>query len=632
MQNYLEAVTSVVRLMKQSDNQCKNIEAHKSCYCMFFKYMIMEGVPFSIDSALDWLDSIRSGICHSTYSSHRNAIFRLEHYLMFGDIASPSCRSESSFFCRSGMSESFFRLTYELEEYYTSTQNPCYFHTYSVAIKEFFRTSTAMGITEPEAITIDVLIKYWDYYCVPMESVSRRQNAVCAMTALMKYLSKRGDVPSCYQLVLFNGNAEKLKKMKTASPGYEFHPSIALTSKVDDYLAALADWKFQESSLDLYQDDFCWYFMFLELNHIAHSLDAVNAWISILPDYENHKNSSCSIKSRRSHTIQLFDNFLNGCMQSNRPPKHSFKSDALPEWSHQILMDFIESRRMDGMANSTLDMCRASGYNFFAYLDKSGIESPGEITPEVIKNFHNQDSHSSPESKNAYSIKLRQLLNYMSEVGFVPPTLAYAVSTTNAPCRTIVDVLSDEAIKKIYEYRESAALPMELRDIAMVMLGLRMGLRGIDIIHLQVGDFDWKNRTVTFIQSKTKKAITLPVPTDVGNSVCKYILQGRPKAAEAGNGYIFVRHQAPYIPLSSAKVTCRNALNRILSSYGLGLKHGQGFHMTRKTFATLMLRSGNRLDDISNALGHASQGTAEVYLERDEKNMKLCPLNFGGVL
>ena len=31
-----------------------------------------------------------------------------------------------------------------------------------------------------------------------------------------------------------------------------------------------------------------------------------------------------------------------------------------------------------------------------------------------------------------------------------------------------------------------------------------------------------------------------------------------------------------------------------------------------------MLRADNKLDDISNALGHARQETAEVYLERDE--------------
>lgn len=283
------------------------------------------------------------------------------------------------------------------------------------------------------------------------------------------------------------------------------------------------------------------------------------------------------------------------------------------------------------MANNTLAMCRAAGCSFFKYLEYNGIDHPMSITPDVVKAFHNQDVHSTPESKNAYGSKLRQLLRYMAGQDLVLPTLVFAVSAGCAPHRSIVDVLSDDMVKKIYEYREKASTPIELRDTAMVMLGLRMGIRGADILKLQVNDFDWKNKTVSFIQQKTRKAITLPVPTDVGNSVYKYIMDGRPESAAAGNGYIFIRHQAPYIPL---KVTtaCRGALKRILAEYGFELSAGQGFHMTRKTFATRMLRAGNRLDDISNALGHARQETAEVYLERDEDKMRLCPLEFGGVL
>lgn len=101
-----------------------------------------------------------------------------------------------------------------------------------------------MGITEPEATTIDILIKYWDDYCVPMESLNRRQNAVCAMTSLMKYLNKRGDVPSCYHLVLVNENAEKLKTMRLEPTGSAFHPSAALEPKTEAYLFALSEWKF----------------------------------------------------------------------------------------------------------------------------------------------------------------------------------------------------------------------------------------------------------------------------------------------------------------------------------------------------------------------------------------------------
>ena len=195
-----------------------------------------------------------------------------------------------------------------------------------------------------------------------------------------------------------------------------------------------------------------------------------------------------------------------------------------------------------------------------------------------------------------------------------------------------MNVLSDDAIERIYEFRKNASSPLELRDIAMVMLGLRMGIRGIDIIHLQITDFNWDKQTVSFIQRKTRTAITLPVPTDVGNSVYKYIMQGRPQSADAGNGYIFIRHQAPHVPFSDGTVTCKGALKRVLGTYGIELQPGQGFHMTRKTFATRMLRADNKLDDISNALGHARQATAEVYLERDEDKMRLCPLEFGGVM
>lgn len=54
--------------------------------------------------------------------------------------------------------------------------------------------------------------------------------------------------------------------------------------------------------------------------------------------------------------------------------------------------------------------------------------------------------------------------------------------------------------------------------------------------------------------------------------------------------------------------------------------------MTRKTFATNMLRADNELDSISNALGHAMPETAAVYLELDEEKMRLCPIDFGGVI
>ena len=268
---------------------------HRTCYTTLFKYLMDKGIPFSMDAALDWLEIKKREISYETYSQYRNALFRLDHYLLFGDIKSSFCRSENSFFCRSGISESFFRLTYELEEYYATTQNPCYYHTYSVAIKEFFRLATSLGVTEPEAITIDTLIEYWNTYCKSCKSLARRQNAVCAMTALMKYLHRRGDVPECYQRVLFGENVEILLEMRLSKTGTAFHPSVPLELKADEYLDALDDWKYRESSKAVYRNDFTWYFMFLELNHLEHSAETVTSWIDILPDCPIQIKASSSV-------------------------------------------------------------------------------------------------------------------------------------------------------------------------------------------------------------------------------------------------------------------------------------------------------------------------------------------------
>ena len=82
-------------------------------------------------------------------------------------------------------------------------------------------------------------------------------------------------------------------------------------------------------------------------------------------------------------------------------------------------------------------MCRAAGCNFFKYLEDNGIDNPVFKTPDVVKAFHNHDVHSTPESKNAYGVKFRQLLRYMADQDLIPPTLVFAVSASCAPLRSI---------------------------------------------------------------------------------------------------------------------------------------------------------------------------------------------------
>ena len=51
-----------------------------------------------------------------------------------------------------------------------------------------------------------------------------------------------------------------------------------------------------------------------------------------------------------------------------------------------------------------------------------------------------------------------------------------------------------------------------------------------------------------------------------------------------------------------------------------------GFHITRRTFASHMLRSGNTLPIIASTLGHAGIENIGSYLSTDDENLSKCAI------
>jgi len=182
----------------------------------------------------------------------------------------------------------------------------------------------------------------------------------------------------------------------------------------------------------------------------------------------------------------------------NRAPRYT-----LPEWGSGILSQYLQERGREGCAHSTLVMIRNSCSRFLTFLDSNGVFGENGITPKVIKDFQVQDNHSTVEGKNAYAIKIRGFLRFLARKGLVPETLELAVSTEMAPHTSIVTTLSDNQIDAIYTFRQNANCPIQLRNAAIMLLGLRMGLRSSDIANLNLTDISWKESTLSIIQQKT---------------------------------------------------------------------------------------------------------------------------------
>jgi len=365
----------------------------------------------------------------------------------------------------------------------------------------------------------------------------------------------------------------------------------------------------------------CKFKNFLLVNSFLYSHEAALEWLEYLKTKLSHSEHN----NYRRVILCINEIVTTGDLKtrtfSSASPKYP-----LADWQNVLLEEYLLYRKQEECAVSTQRTIWASCSRFFAFLNHEGIENLSEITPELLKRYHLQSKHNSTRGKNLYSSQLRLFLRYLGIKGLVPNTLELAIPCRSAPNTKVVNVLSEEQIAAIYAYRNNAESPMELRDSAIFLLGLRMGFRISDIIELKFTDISWKNRTISITQQKTGVFLKLPMPVDVGNSLYKYIHEGRPKQTDSE--YIFVKRHAPFDRLNSGHSIGKHLKSAILQSCDTA---PNGFHITRRTFASNLLKGGSPIPTIVSALGHSDVHSVDKYLATNEINLRKCAIGLNGI-
>jgi site-specific recombinase XerD len=352
-------------------------------------------------------------------------------------------------------------------------------------------------------------------------------------------------------------------------------------------------------------------FVFLEANGLDYCQETALCWAKHMQDY-----TAQWMTFRRA--VKIFEQFRNtGDIQPEIVYTYRRdKAENLPVWCQGEFRSFMQCKCREELAVSTVQMYRSACLRFLRYLDQVGITAWDMITPEVIKNFHLSDTHTTPEARNAYASKCRGFLEYLAVKGYVTSTLQLALSNESASRIDITRTLDENDISAIYEFKSRALTGIQLRNTAMIMIGLRMGIRASDITKLKLSDVSWKQGTISIQQAKTDKFLKLPMPTEVGNSIFRYIVDGRP---EASSDYIFITHRVPYGRLE--KGVCARVLEKALGN------DPHGFHVTRKTFASRMLINNTKPSMIAETLGHSDNSTVMTYLSTDGESMRQCAIS-----
>ena len=260
---------------------------------------------------------------------------------------------------------------------------------------------------------------------------------------------------------------------------------------------------------------------------------------------------------------------------------------------------------------------------FMDFLIAHEISNCSEITLELVHSYIKTLSGYTYKTVEQCICAIRCFFRYLLEEEILKDDLASKTPMVQARKQTrIPSVWTKEELSALVKAIDRGN-PKGKRDYAIILLACVLGLRGSDIKKLTFDCFNWQENKITFVQSKTRETVTLPLPAEVGWAVIDYLKHGRPNAYSS---VVFIRHLAPFLPFSE-----EDHMHQIIQVYMRRahiptLKKKRGMHSLRHTAASRMLEKGTSLEVISDILGHIDTESTSVYLKIDVSQLKQCSL------
>lgn len=208
---------------------------------------------------------------------------------------------------------------------------------------------------------------------------------------------------------------------------------------------------------------------------------------------------------------------------------------------------------------------------------------------------------------------LRSLLRFLHLDGVVATSLAAAVPSAANRRAGLPRFLEPDQVGALLASCDPDSTAGR-RDLAMMTLMVRLGLRAGEVAALRLDDIDWRGGEIA-VCGKGPRRERLPLPVDVGQAVVDYLRHARPPSAQDRS--VFVRVKAPHRGLTPCGVT--QAVVAAGGRAGLGPLTA---HRLRHTAATGMLRAGAGLAEIGQVLRHRRPLTTAVYAKVDRDALR----------
>ncbi|MGA8658601.1 MAG: site-specific integrase [Chthoniobacterales bacterium] len=301
---------------------------------------------------------------------------------------------------------------------------------------------------------------------------------------------------------------------------------------------------------------------------------------------------------------------------------------SVPQTAVQCLIENYRCHLLDdqGLAESTVVNYAWHVQKFLGeQFGEGAVNLVGLQAQDAIRFIRQTAHHHSIRHAQLLVAALRSFFRFLHYQGKIETDLAPALpNVANWTLSSLPKYISADAVQRVLDKCDRQTT-IGRRDYAVLLLLARLGMRGGEVLRLNLEDVDWQNACIIVRARKGPGSTRLPLTMEVGEAIARYLHHDRPSS---DCRRVFLRARAPHVALSHTAVIS-SLVRRALKKAGVDSAR-KGAHLFRHSLATDMLRHGASLNEIGELLRHHSANSTAIYAKVELEALRPLALSWPG--
>lgn len=293
---------------------------------------------------------------------------------------------------------------------------------------------------------------------------------------------------------------------------------------------------------------------------------------------------------------------------------HGDYNEQVPLIFADTLTGYLQECTDDGNKPATLCSKERTCTSFLKFVESTGCSDLSQLNTSIVAQalltFSNKDAYA----------RIRQFLNYLAEKGIIDVGLPGIIPHYKRGTVLPTTYTPDE-IRRIEDSVDTNTT-IGKRNLAIIRLASRMGLRAGDIAKLKLSEINFSTEYISITQEKTGMPLALQMPLEVVNALSMHLDNDKYSLED---GYVFHSLTAPYGRITTSII--RHALNECFALANVntaGKKHGP--HTFRSSLASSMVNDNASYEVVRRILGHTNPDVIKHYAKADIDNLRMCSI------